>query len=166
MKPDYVCVDHSDREAVSACRHCGDWFCRECFPQKLTEGPSHYYCHKPDCLKALWGEQGRCLQCGQMFNRNSQFCGFCGAPWKSPTSQGDDREDLVILRRYNSSVEAYLALGKLQSEEVAAYVADENIIDIYPGASLALGGARLLVKKSEVNRALEIIEATSSPGAP
>ncbi len=53
MKPEHTCVNHPGAEIVSFCHHCYDRLCKDC----VTEGPEHYYCRKPECLKALESEK-------------------------------------------------------------------------------------------------------------
>ncbi|MBE0572662.1 MAG: B-box zinc finger protein, partial [Ignavibacteriaceae bacterium] len=43
------CVNHSEKEALSFCRSCGEYFCSDC----LNEGLEYFYCKKDECIKAL-----------------------------------------------------------------------------------------------------------------
>ncbi|HTC20507.1 MAG TPA: hypothetical protein VK859_06655, partial [bacterium] len=53
MKPNQICINHPAQKAISFCSHCHDWLCSQC----VIEGRQHYYCRKPECLKALNREE-------------------------------------------------------------------------------------------------------------
>src|SRR5579872_7326377 len=156
MKPDHYCVNHSTQEAISFCHHCQDWFCFNC----LTEGPKHYYCHKPECLQALKSEvafvQSNCPFCGESIQSGNIHCGSCGKKLRELTDK-EKAEDLVIIARYNNPMEAHLAQTKLESEGIEAYIADEHMVSINPGYDIAFGGVKLRVKKSELGRANQVL---------
>ncbi len=156
MKPEHICVNHPGMEAVSFCHQCQDWLCNDC----AVEGPEHYYCRKPECLKTLKLEkaqaQGKCPYCGKKYNPVSPFCGSCGKQLRELTAE-EKTDDLVTIARYGNPMEANLAQSKLESEGIEAYVADEQIVSIY-SANMVFGGVRLQVKKSVADVALQILE--------
>jgi hypothetical protein len=157
MKPDHFCVNHPTFEAISFCHHCKDWLCTDC----AIEGPTYYFCHKPDCLQALKTEnalmEGNCPGCGEKFIPNAIHCGSCGKKLRDPTKK-EKSEDLVTIFRFNSPIEAHLAQTKLESEEIESYIADEHMVSINPGYDIAFGGVRLQVKKSDVHQAVQILK--------
>ncbi len=156
MKPDHICVNHPGVEAVGFCHHCRNWLCSRC----VTEGRENYYCRKPECLKALkiedaWA-QGKCPFCGKKYNPMSPFCGSCGKQLRELTPE-EKTDDLVTIARYGNPMEANLALSKLKSEGIEAYVADEQMVSIY-SANMVFGGMRLQVKKTEMEKAIQILD--------
>lgn len=46
---DKKCIIHQDRDAISFCHSCKNYFCKEC----LKEGPTFYYCYSEDCQAEL-----------------------------------------------------------------------------------------------------------------
>jgi hypothetical protein len=67
------------------------------------------------------------------------------------------KDDLVTVLKFGNSIEANLAKTKLDSQRIASYVFDENMISLNPTLDLALGGVRLKVKKSELQKASRIL---------
>ncbi len=53
MKPDPICANHPTQKALGFCHNCHDELCINC----VMEGSQHYYCRKPECLKALESEE-------------------------------------------------------------------------------------------------------------
>jgi hypothetical protein len=155
MKPEHICANHPNEEAVSVCHHCGEWFCSPC----LREGPEYYYCGKSQCIQALEVatslQKRKCPSCGESINEGAYKCGFCGKQLRELT-ESEKTEDLILVARYKSSVEAHLACSKLESEEIESYIADEHMVTINP-AFYAFGGVKLQVKKSDFNRAVRIL---------
>ncbi|MGE5606224.1 MAG: B-box zinc finger protein [Bacteroidota bacterium] len=47
------CKNHQDREALSYCHSCGEYFCREC----LEDGEEYYYCFEEECQNAKLNER-------------------------------------------------------------------------------------------------------------
>lgn len=66
-------------------------------------------------------------------------------------------QTLITIARYASPVEAELAKTKLESEEIAVFLADLHTISIQNFWSAALGGIRLQVLKQDEKRAKEIL---------
>ena len=42
------CKNHPEKQALSLCHNCSNYFCSDC----LVEGSEYYYCKSPDCIKA------------------------------------------------------------------------------------------------------------------
>ena len=156
MKPDHVCVNHSNQEAVSFCHCCHDWLCSAC----VAEGQTHYYCRKPECFEALEREgaiaEGKCPFCGKATIPDVPRCGACGKELRELTAE-EKSEDLIIIARFNNAIEAHLAQTKLESEDIDSYIADEHMVSLNPGYDIAFGGVKLQVKKSDVVRANDIL---------
>jgi hypothetical protein len=71
-------------------------------------------------------------------------------------------DDLVTIARFSSAIEAHLARTKLESEGIQAFVADEHMIAINPIYDLALGGVKLQIKNSDVERARKSLGDSSN----
>jgi hypothetical protein len=74
----------------------------------------------------------------------------------------DDKDDLVTIARFSTTMEAYLALTKLESAGIEAYVADEQMIALNPFYNIALGGVRLQVSRKKVVRARKTLTIRKS----
>lgn len=66
-------------------------------------------------------------------------------------------DDLVTVRQYLHSPEAYLACGALEAEGISAVILDEEVSQLY-GAPLS-GGVRLQVAQKDLDRARELLAA-------
>jgi len=67
-------------------------------------------------------------------------------------------EQLIILRTFMYPTEAYLLMSKLESEDIMCFLDGENTITVHPFLSNAIGGVKLKIKKSDEQRANEIIK--------
>jgi hypothetical protein len=63
----------------------------------------------------------------------------------------------VKLRAFDNYIPAHIAMGKLQQEYINCFLADENTVTIDPFLTLAVGGIKLMVAESQVERALQIL---------
>jgi hypothetical protein len=155
MKPEHVCVNHPNEEAVSVCHHCHDWFCLRC----LKEGPEYYYCNKPKCHEAFLAvialSDSKCPFCGELVFPDTIYCGSCGKQIRELTA-AEKADDLVTVARYKNSTEAYLCQTILESVDIEAYIADEHMFTINP-AFYAFGGVKLKVKKSDFDKAALVL---------
>ena len=68
-------------------------------------------------------------------------------------------EELAVAATFFDPTEAYIVQGCLMAAGVSAEIADVNIVQTYGLLTPALGGVRLLVAKSLLLRAHQIIEA-------
>jgi hypothetical protein len=66
------------------------------------------------------------------------------------------REDYTILAVFEYSTEAQLVKSKLDSEEIKTMLMDEKTIDTDPLLSQAIGGVKLLVHNSDLERASKL----------
>jgi hypothetical protein len=67
--------------------------------------------------------------------------------------------DLVLVGRFFALAEAYVVQSRLAAEGVPALVADALAAQNLPWGSGALGGVRVLVPESHVDRARKILQA-------
>lgn len=51
---DNLCKNHPEKNAISFCHNCGDYYCSDC----LSEGNEFYYCNSPACYNKFLEEGG------------------------------------------------------------------------------------------------------------
>jgi hypothetical protein len=64
----------------------------------------------------------------------------------------------VILRRFNTPIEANIVKGLLESNGIFCFLQDEHSIGINPLYNLALGGVKLIVSSEDEERANEVLD--------
>lgn len=67
----------------------------------------------------------------------------------------------VFATAYDNYIDASLAEGLLQSENINCWLKDENIVAVEPGLTYAVGGIKLMVAEVQLERALEILNAAT-----
>ena len=65
---------------------------------------------------------------------------------------------LVTLRTFDNSIQAHLLKSKLESEDIACYLFDENIVGLYPLYNITVGGIKLKINEQDVEKATMIIQ--------
>jgi Putative prokaryotic signal transducing protein len=68
--------------------------------------------------------------------------------------------NFIEVRSYDNYIEAHLMLGRLRDEFINCHLLNENSVTIDPFLSNAIGGIKLMVADSQLERALEIITET------
>ncbi len=58
---------------------------------------------------------------------------------------------------YDSLVQAHMMQGKLESEGIESKLVDHNIVGVDPLASFAVGGIKLQIQESDIERATQLI---------
>jgi Putative prokaryotic signal transducing protein len=66
------------------------------------------------------------------------------------------------VRSFDNYLLANMLLGRLEAENICCHLKDENTILADPLLSNAIGGIKLMVYTSQLQRALEIIEAVET----
>jgi hypothetical protein len=66
--------------------------------------------------------------------------------------------DFIELRTFDNYIEANIVLNMLQHENINCHLKDEHIVTIDPLLSPALGGMKLMVHHSHVERAWNLME--------
>ena len=153
------CKNHPLQRVLGSCRVCHEWLCFQC----LQEGPQYYYCYKPKCQKVFRVEMkikpvlkpALCPTCKKEIKNSPRFCPNCSYRLKSVTVEEPD--DLITLFRYGTPLEAHLARTKLESKNIESYVIDEHMISLFPTRDIGWGGVKLKIKKSEVRKALRVL---------
>ncbi len=65
--------------------------------------------------------------------------------------------EYVMLKTFDNYIEANIAVGMLQSENINCHLKDEHTITIDPLLSPALGGMKLMVHAAQAERALQLL---------
>lgn len=68
--------------------------------------------------------------------------------------------DFIQIRTFDNYIYAHIALGMLQDAGINCHLKDEYTITIDPFLSPALGGMKLMVHASQVQRALDLLAET------
>lgn len=69
--------------------------------------------------------------------------------------------ELITIKTFDNLIEAHIMKSKLESENIMCFLFDENIVGLNPLYNVAVGGIKLKVNKSDVNKVSEIIEETT-----
>lgn len=86
-----------------------------------------------------------------------EFPGSAASPMAVNTAVSTDDE--AIVAAYDTILEAELARGRLESEGIGARVVDGNTVGVAQHLSLALGGVKIAVARSEFEAAREVLNA-------
>lgn len=70
----------------------------------------------------------------------------------------------VLLSSFDNYIPAHIALGRLKEEFINCYLQDEYSVTIDPFLSNAIGGIKLMVADTQLERAREILENQDLPG--
>ena len=70
--------------------------------------------------------------------------------------------EFFILQSFNNYIDAHLLMTRLESENIECWLQDENTVTITPILTNAVGGIKLLVKKEDFARAVEIFRETEN----
>ncbi|HKZ68410.1 MAG TPA: DUF2007 domain-containing protein [Chitinophagaceae bacterium] len=65
----------------------------------------------------------------------------------------------ILLCSFDNYIPAHIALGRLKEEFINCYLQDEYSVTIDPFLSNAIGGIKLMVAESQVERAREILSS-------
>lgn len=64
---------------------------------------------------------------------------------------------LVVVKIFDTGIEAHILRNKLESENIPCFVFDENIVTLNPLFNFAVGGVKLKVDEKDLERAKQII---------
>lgn len=67
--------------------------------------------------------------------------------------------DYIQLRSFDNYIEANIVLNMLRSASITCHLKDENVITIDPLLSPALGGIKLMVLHSNIERAWDMMDS-------
>lgn len=64
----------------------------------------------------------------------------------------------ILIKSFDNYIPAHIALGRLKEEYVNCYLQDEYSVTIDPFLSNAIGGIKLMVAETQLDRARQILE--------
>lgn len=67
----------------------------------------------------------------------------------------------IQIQTYDNYIESHMARGILESENISCWLKDENTVTIDPILTNAVGGIKLMVATSQVDRAKELLDITN-----
>ena len=70
----------------------------------------------------------------------------------------------VEVRSYDNYIPAHIMLGKLRDEYINCHLLNENSVTLDPFLSNAIGGIKLMVPESQVERAVELLTLFEQEG--
>lgn len=65
----------------------------------------------------------------------------------------------ILLCSFDNYIPAHIALGRLKEEFINCYLQDEYSVTIDPFLSNAIGGIKLMVVETQIERAREILNS-------
>lgn len=65
---------------------------------------------------------------------------------------------LVTVRTFDNPIDAHLLKTKLESENIMCYLFDENIVRLNPLYNITVGGIKLKINESDLEKASQIIQ--------
>jgi phage FluMu protein Com len=69
---------------------------------------------------------------------------------------------IIVIRRFDSPIEANIVKGKLLDEHIQCFLKDEHIVGIIPYYSTAVGGVKLMIFENDKERANELLNQLRS----
>jgi DNA-directed RNA polymerase subunit RPC12/RpoP len=63
----------------------------------------------------------------------------------------------VTIKTFNNAIEAHILKNRLESEGITCFIRDENIVTVNPLYNYAVGGIKLDVQETDVERAIKIL---------
>ena len=69
-------------------------------------------------------------------------------------------DKLILIKTFNSPIDANIAKGLLESNNIEGILFDENIVYTNPIYTTAVGGVKLLVRESDYESALKLFNET------
>ena len=65
--------------------------------------------------------------------------------------------DLITIKTFDNSIDAHILMAKFESEGIQSYLFDENIVTIYPLYNFTVGGIKLKINETDLEKAKIIL---------
>lgn len=65
---------------------------------------------------------------------------------------------LILLKTLDDSISAHILKTRLESEGIPCFIHDENIVTLNPLYNFAVGGVKLMVNKSDLEKAIQVLK--------
>ncbi len=133
---DQTCKNHPDRQALSFCHSCEEYYCGPC----LEEGGEYYYCRRPGCQEALQKQRI--------------------TPRRESAMEPILDDELIPFRAFQSNFEAQVVQTKLEAHRINCFLSGEIMNQMYPGSltSPSFGSVKLWIRKSDEPQARDILD--------
>lgn len=69
---------------------------------------------------------------------------------------------LVKVASYETYFQANITLGLLEANNIKGYLEDENILSAHPLLSQAVGGVKLFVEETDIDKSIEVIKGAEA----
>jgi ribosomal protein L37AE/L43A len=66
--------------------------------------------------------------------------------------------DLVVLQSFDNYIDAHILLGRMEEEGIRCWLKDENTVTVTPFFNNAVGGIKLMVDKTQLEKASELLD--------
>ena len=66
--------------------------------------------------------------------------------------------ELITIKTFDNPIEAHMMKSKLESENIMCFLFDENIVGLNPLYNITVGGIKLKINRSDIQKAIEIID--------
>jgi hypothetical protein len=70
----------------------------------------------------------------------------------------EDLDQIIVFAEFNSSIEANIVKGKLDAYDVACFLSEENMANLYPGNPILSFRVKLHLFEKDKERAQQILE--------
>ena len=67
--------------------------------------------------------------------------------------------NFIAIHSYDNYIPAHIAMGRLKEEFINCYLLNENSVTLDPFLSNAIGGIKLMVAETQVERAVDILDS-------
>src|SRR2546423_7844678 len=64
--------------------------------------------------------------------------------------------EFVLLQTFTNYIDAHIVMGRLEEEGINCWLQDENIVTIDPILTNAVGGIKLMIRKDQLEKALQL----------
>ena len=65
--------------------------------------------------------------------------------------------DFVVLQSFENYIDAHIILGRMEEEGIKCWLKDENTVTVTPFFNNAVGGIKLMVDKTQLEKANELL---------
>lgn len=72
--------------------------------------------------------------------------------------------EIVLCRQFSNDTEAHIALAALENEGIQSIIDNDVFSRIYPIGTSALGALRLMVRRRDLEKALDIVNSLNFEG--
>jgi transcription elongation factor Elf1 len=162
-----TCVNHPEKQALSLCHHCGQYYCKDC----LYEGKEYYYCKEPACREQLLKEVGaselpviiNCPNCDNEIELSEKersagkfHCPECESliDMTVEPPQVVNKENYVLLASSLNQGDLGLIKSILDNAGIDFYVFGENFLSVDP----LIQPARIFVNQKQAKETAELLK--------